>query len=186
MTHRRTSSTVPPPPRWAVWCAWAVPALILPSAVWRVSVVAGDPAGFAAAVAAGGWYLVLLSVLSMTLGLLTVGLVRPWGVVLPRRLGGWEVPARFAARVGIGGGVALILLTTWFFVFVTVRPFAMPVLIDTGGPAHPRPGRDVLGWYAPLVAWGPLVIAVAVDHGRRRIRGAAGAPRPAHARRGAA
>ncbi|SDZ50563.1 hypothetical protein SAMN05421684_5920 [Asanoa ishikariensis] len=34
-------------------------------------------------------------------------------------------------------------------------------------PAHPAPGWEVFRYYVPLAAWGPLVIATAVDYGRR-------------------
>jgi hypothetical protein len=47
-------------------------------------------------------------------------------------------------------------------------------LVDRGwspggrtGPAHPPPGSEVLRWYVPLLAWGPLVLAVAADFRRR-------------------
>jgi hypothetical protein len=168
MTSAHTSA---PPARWAVWCAWIVPLTILPSAIWRTSMVVTDERGFARAVTEGGWYLLLLGVLSMGLGLLTVGLVRPWGEIVPRwvpRIGGRVVPARAAARVAVAGGVALILITVWFFVNRLTGPFPVPVLIDTGGPPHPQPGWDVLRYYAPVIAWGPLVIAVARNYRRRR------------------
>lgn len=161
-----------PPPRWAVWCAWAVPLTIAPSAAWRVWTVFTDDRGVLGSVTGGGWYLLLLSVVSMALGLLTVGLVRPWGEVFPRWIpfvGGRVVPARGATRAAVTGGTVLILITIYFFALrIWGDPsFRVPVWIgdDT---RHPPPGWSILRYYAPLIAWGPLVIAVARDYRRRR------------------
>lgn len=58
--------TVPPPPRRAVWSAWAIPLLVLPSALWRAGKAFDDARGLSA-VTDGGWYLLLLSVLALSL-----------------------------------------------------------------------------------------------------------------------
>jgi hypothetical protein len=161
------------PPGWAVWCAWLVPLLIVPSAIWRASEVVTDPAGFWAATAAGGWYLLLLSAVSIALGLLTLGLVQEWGATIPGwvpGIGGRRVPLRFATTAAFGGGTVLILLTVWFFVYTATRPFEVAPLIGADEPVHARPGWSVLRWYLPLVAWGPLVVVIAADHRRRRLR----------------
>jgi hypothetical protein len=161
---------VSPPPRWAVACAWLVPLAVLPSAIWRTSAVVTDPAGFFRATADGGWYLLLLSVASVALGFMTIGLVRPWGVVYPRWIplvGGQRIPVRAVARIAVTGGAVLIALTVWFFVFNVTRPFEMPVLILADQPARPAPEWPILRWYLPAIAWGPLVIAVARDYRRR-------------------
>lgn len=62
-----------PPPRWAVLAAWAVP--LGTSLAEQV-------------------YVPSLSFVSVGLGLLTLGLVRPWGEVVPRRVPGPGSPAR--------------------------------------------------------------------------------------------
>jgi len=168
---------VPPPPRWAVWCAWAVPLTIVPSAVWRVSTLFTDDRGVLGAFTGGGWYLVLLSVLSMALGLLTVGLVRPWGEVFPRWIpvvGGRAVSARGASRTAITGGAVLILITIYFAaVHLWAPSFRMPVWVGDDTP-HPVPGWSILRYYVPLIAWGPLVVAVARDYRARREAAASG------------
>jgi hypothetical protein len=52
-----------------VWAAYAVPLCVLPSAVWRT----GGVLDGGVSIADGGWYLLLLSGLSMGLALLTLG-----------------------------------------------------------------------------------------------------------------
>lgn len=162
-----TTSTAPP--RWAVLGAWLVPLLILPSAIWRTSVVLRDDRGVLLAVRDGGWYLLLLGVLSLSLGLLTVGLVRPWGEVYPRWLpvlGGRAVAVRRIARIAVAGGVALIVLTGWTIFFNAVHPFRMPVLVGNDA-ERSAPDWTIMRLYLPMVLWGPLVIAIARDYRRR-------------------
>ncbi|MEH0982384.1 hypothetical protein [Micromonospora sp. CPCC 205556] len=52
----RTLAAAPSP--WAVWAAYAVPLCVLPSAVWRLSLVFTDDA-------VTTWYMIFLSALSM-------------------------------------------------------------------------------------------------------------------------
>ena len=167
-----TRSTVPPPPRWAVWSAWAIPLTILPSAIWRLWAVFEEEPGGPHAFLNDGWYLVLLSALSMVLGLLSLGLVRSWGLALPRwvpLLGGRPVHHRLAAATAHTGGwiiVALTLYALWNVTFGNLFTFE-PVL----GPPAPDelapPDLSVLRWYRPMIFWGPLLIALATDYGRR-------------------
>ncbi|MGW0521507.1 hypothetical protein [Crossiella sp. NPDC003009] len=89
-------------PSWARWAAHAVALTAVPSGLWRVAMAADVPVGFSeAGMRAGdipGWgsvWPILLSPLVEGLALLTLGLVRPWGEVLPRwipMLGGRPVP----------------------------------------------------------------------------------------------
>ena len=147
------------PPRWAVVAAYAVPLCVLPSAIWRLGpVVTGETTS--------PGYLVLLSGLSMVLALLTLVLVHGWGERLPRR------PARLAASVATAGGALLVAICTYFL------PHLRFGFVERGwspGPAadavpHERPGWSVLRYYVPLLAWGPLVLAVAADYRRRVFR----------------
>jgi hypothetical protein len=156
-----------PPARWAVRCAWLAPVTILPSAIWRLSLLAGEdhPLG------EDGWYLVLLSVLSMGLGLLTLGLVRSWGENLPRWvpvLGGRTVPPRVVAGIAVAGGVTVIAACLWGALHAEFGVAQGPVLIGDDSPAEEPPGTTVTLLYAPMVLWGPLVILLALDHYRRR------------------
>ncbi|TQL79174.1 hypothetical protein FB566_4775 [Stackebrandtia endophytica] len=140
-----------------------IPLTILPSAVWRG--VEG-----VRHITDGGWYLLFLSVLSMGLGLLSIGLVSDWGSVYPRwipLLGGRTVPARGAAAVAQTGATIIIALSayyTWNYNFGNLLTFTPIVGPDE---VKPSPGMDVIGWYLPMSAWGPLLIAVAANYRRR-------------------
>lgn len=169
--ERRGSAVPPPPPTWAVWCAWAVPVTILPSAVWRVSLLfrEGDPVQ---AVAAGGWYLLVLSALSLGLGLLTLGLVQSWGTRLPQwipRIGGRVVPVRAATFAACVGAAAVMAIEIYGYLNAIFGWFDPKPALRIG-PAVPQaePGLAVDLLYLPMNAWGPLLIAVALNYHRRR------------------
>ncbi|WP_344361649.1 hypothetical protein [Streptomyces gobitricini] len=168
MTTTPPVRTVPAPPRWAVRAAHVVPLLVLPSGVWRLLLAAGHRGGHTEAgyeaLGATGWgavYVVALSVAGEVLALLTLGLVSPWGEVLPPwvpRFGGRRIPPSAAVVPAAVGSVALTLLWTPFVLWWAV----------------PHPGMTPLGGtvagflYLPLVAWGPLLAAVTVSYHRRR------------------
>ena len=155
--------------------AYATPLCVLPSALWRIwhVFVAADPDCVGDAPAWERPYIFSLSVLSVTAAFLTVGLVRPWGEVVPGRVpwvGGRPVTVR-AATGAAAAGAALIF---------TVYAYAV-----LNGVFHWREGRRVPGcpppdqtdeaWlaylcYAPLLLWGPLLVAVTVAYYRRRTR----------------
>ncbi|MBM2619506.1 hypothetical protein JIG36_28525 [Actinoplanes sp. LDG1-06] len=145
------------PSRWAYYAAYAVPLCVLPSAIWRLTVP--------------GWYPAFLSGLSMALALLTLGLVHQWGHQVPHWVPGLRdrpIPARPVVRIALIGGWLLVALCVYLLVN---RMFHLleDVWIGIGRdePRHEPPGWDVFRWYVPLVAWGPLVIAVATDYRRR-------------------
>ncbi|GAA1031780.1 hypothetical protein GCM10009557_28150 [Virgisporangium ochraceum] len=150
-------TTIDPPARWAVAAAWAVPLCVLPSAVWRVSLLAEDDIRMDAE----GWYLVTLSVVSVGLAVLTLALVYP----VP-------VPARVAVVPAVTGGLLLVAISVYVglnavFGFVETGP----VLIgpeESDAVRRPEPGGPVAVAYLPLLLWGPLVLAVARDRWRRR------------------
>lgn len=161
-------------PRWALWAAYAVPLCLLPSSVWRVQLVATT------GLAGGGWYLVVLSVAEMSLGLLTLGLVHSWGEVLPRwvpLLGGRRIPVSAAVVPATIGAVGVTLLCTYGVlngIFHWVRPETLDQARSLSAfdvPANTsleRPGPWVAVAYAPLLAWGPLLAAVTWAYYRRR------------------
>ncbi|MBV6700666.1 hypothetical protein KV557_26800 [Kitasatospora aureofaciens] len=163
-------------PRWAVRAAHVVPLVTLPSGLWRVALVAGL-AGWGEVEAMGvaeKLYILGISAVAEGLAFLTLGLVRPWGEVLPRWvpvLGGRRVPARFAV-VTAGVGAALVMA------FCVYYPLNALVLHTHFGPTvggqdtvalpHGLPLLALIVCYAPLVAWGPLLAAVTVAYHRRR------------------
>jgi hypothetical protein len=155
-----------------VWAAYAVPLCVLPSAVWRTGGVLDGGVG----IADGGWYLLLLSGLSMGLALLTLGLVHCWGERIPDwvpGLGGRIIPVRTAVIPALIGaslliGICLYAVLNMTFHFVERGP----VLIGPDDIERPPPGWRVLVLYIPILAWGPLVLAVTANYRRRRNRSA--------------
>ncbi|WP_205304836.1 hypothetical protein [Nocardioides sp. 616] len=140
----------------------------LPSALWRLALVLGFSGGFTEQgltdldpTGSGLVYLVVLSVISEAAALLTLGLVQPWGEVVPRwvpRFGGRPVRTRPVVIVASAGAVALILLWTQLLFWWSVPHTDMT-------PA----GVHVVGLlYLPLIAWGPMLAAVTVSYARRR------------------
>jgi hypothetical protein len=106
-----------PVSRWIKAAAYAVPLCVLPSALWRLwALAAGLPPGCRRQVmkAWEPYYITGLSVVSFGAALLTIGLVRPWGEVVPRWIplvGGRTVPVR-AAVAAAGTGATLIFGST--------------------------------------------------------------------------
>lgn len=160
-------------PRWAVRVAHAIPLCTLPSGLWRVALVlglAGDDSGYQWS----AWerpYVLGLSVVAEVLALLALGLVRPWGEVVPRWvpwLRGRRIPT-LAAVIPAAIGATLLTLIVVYAVLNQIFNFVQP-LNDTGeGFSFSGPAAWAM-WtaYAPLVAWGPLLAIVTVAYHRRR------------------
>ncbi|MFU8871417.1 hypothetical protein [Micromonospora sp. SL4-19] len=160
-----------PAPAWAIRAAHLIPLITLPSGLWRIALVTGVPLGMSEQ---GGpvrlglgesVYIVSLSVVSEALALLSLGLVRPWGEVFPRRLpllGGRRVPPSFAITVATAGAIAVTLI--WGYA-------AWGLLVagnDLGGTTAGF--ALLLACYLPLLLWGPLLLTVAYAYHRRRCR----------------
>ncbi|WP_152365887.1 hypothetical protein [Microlunatus speluncae] len=184
MINRATTATTPaaavhprdgrPPARWAVRAAHLAALTTVPSGLWRLCLAAGFSLGYHpdwmahnAATVLDRVYLVALSLVTEGLALLTLGLVRPWGEVLPSWLplvGGRRVPPLAAAVPAGLGAVALTLL--W-----GANPLLFTDLFHD--PLEPDGGWQILmaSAYLPLVLWGPLLGAVTVAYVRRRMMG---------------
>ncbi|GAA1171221.1 hypothetical protein F4556_006139 [Kitasatospora gansuensis] len=167
---------IKPAPRWAVVAAHAVPLVALPSGLWRIGLVTGFPDWYGEHVWTA-WerpYVLLLSLVSEGLALLTLGLVRPWGEVVPGwvpLLGGRRIPVA-AAVVPAAVGAFLVFTLLGYAALNQLLHLVEP-LNDTGE-ALPNSGPGfwlLLACYLPLFAWGPLLAAVTVAYYRRR-RGA--------------
>jgi hypothetical protein len=161
-----TVSASPPPARWVVRVAHLAALSAVPSGIWRITMGLGIPVGFdTRGLGVPGWFTVVC--LAMSLGvegltLLTLGLVRPWGEVVPRRLpliGGKRV-APLAAVIPAALGSAVLMLLT------------LPHARGFGG-AHGAPTGPALvvmdACYAPLLLWGPLLGVVTISYYRRRV-----------------
>ncbi|MFI6893501.1 hypothetical protein ACIBM4_05230 [Streptomyces sp. NPDC050256] len=167
MTTTQLATSPPLPPRWAVYAAHAAALVTLPSGVWRLLLAAGFTAGYTEAgyeaMGFTGWgaiYVVGLTAGGELLALLTLGLVRPWGEVLPQwvpLVGGRRPNPRAVTVTASLGAVALTLILTQFaFWWAFPHPDMTPL------------GSTIAGiLYLPLVAWGPLLAAVALNHHRR-------------------
>lgn len=88
---RLPASTAAPVPGWVDRAAHVVPWTTVPSGLWRIALGFGVPVGFTGELAelyrAPGWitpYVIVLTLVIEALALLTLGLVKPWGEVLPR------------------------------------------------------------------------------------------------------
>ncbi|MEU3350900.1 hypothetical protein [Streptomyces sp. NPDC037389] len=161
-----------PAPRWAVLAAHAAALTTVPSGLWRIALGLGLPVGYSHDVLRDsfhipGWgivYVIGLSVVSEALALLTLGLVRPWGEVVPRWipvLGGRRVRPLAAVIPAALGAVALTVIWSGFPLWWTVEH----------RPAFSGPWRDIVGvLYQPLVLWGPLLAAVTFSYYRRHRR----------------
>ena len=110
----------------------------------------------------GTVHVLWISALLVGLGLLTLGLVRRWGEVVPEwvpGLGGRRIPRRAAIIPAATGAIALTLL--WLSVFSSTGE-----IFDEFG-VHGAARVVVFACYAPLLLWGPLLGAVTVSYARR-------------------
>ena len=157
-----------PIPTWARTAAHVAALTPLPSALWRLLLAFGFTAGYTEQglidLDVGGWgrgYLVALSLLTELAALLTLGLVQPWGEVVPRwvpRFGGRRIPYRPVVAIALVGATVLLALWTPLLFWWSFDHSDMT-----------SAGANVVGLlYLPLVAWAPLLIAVAVSYSTRR------------------
>ncbi|MFF0435526.1 hypothetical protein ACFYU9_25305 [Streptomyces sp. NPDC004327] len=158
-----------PAPRWAIRAAHAAALTAVPSGLWRIALAFGLPVGYSAQVLRHdfhipGWgavYVIGLSVVSEALALLTLGLVQPWGEVVPRWIpviGGRRVRPLAAVIPAALGSLGLVWLWTSLLFWWNVEEH----------PAMVGPWHTIVGvLYLPLVLWGPLLAAVTVSYYRR-------------------
>ncbi|MEV0530328.1 hypothetical protein [Kitasatospora sp. NPDC050463] len=174
-TARGRRGAVPGVPRWADLAARATVWTTVPSGLWRVALGLGVPVGFSGELAATtdryipGWgtvYVVLLSGLAEAVAFLTLGLVRPWGEVVPRwvpLIGGRTVHPIAAIVPAALGSAAL----TWVGMSSLFGGWASAM--SSPEAPHGTAGLIMTLCYLPLVAWGPLVAVVTVAYARRTL-----------------
>ena len=135
--------------RWIKAAAYAVPLCVLPSALWRLWALAeGLPPGCRQATQAWEpYYIAGLSVVSFGAALLTIGLVRPWGEVVPGWIplvGGRTVPVRAAVTAASVGATFIFGV----YAYALLNPiFHFRVAPDLPGCPSPLggPGAWVVG-----------------------------------------
>jgi len=152
--------------------ARVIPLTVLPAGVWRIVLGFGVPMGFTRTALERddmpGWGTVstiFLSVLTECLALLSLGLVRPWGEVVPRwvpGLAGRRIPPLAVVVPAAVGGVLLTVMWGWAVLGLVngrVEHF-------TGGVGW---RALLLGCYLPTLLWGPLLLVLTfLYEGRRR------------------
>ncbi|WP_404955553.1 hypothetical protein [Streptomyces sp. 147326] len=159
-------NVVPDVPRWAVLAAYAVPLATLPSGLWRLALVAGVPV--ASEPVHTGWgvlYVLTLTAVSEALALLTLGLVQPWGEVVPRwipLIGGRPVRPLAAVVPALLGAAALFVLS----ILVGVTQSHSLASGDLTNSAAQE--ALLVACYLPLLAWAPLLTVSAIAYYRRR------------------
>lgn len=170
----RVPPPAPPPPRWAVRAAHVAAWSTVPSGVWRVALVLGVPVGvmereeFLAAFPdnsplIGLAYVLLIGAVAEAASCLTLGLVRPWGEVVPRWipfLGGRPVNRRLAVLAAALGALAVTVL--WWILF-----FGGLLTSPSPDPGISADEALFVASYAPLLLWGPLLAAVTWSYHRR-------------------
>ncbi|WP_219689447.1 hypothetical protein, partial [Streptomyces anatolicus] len=153
--------------RWAALAAHAVPWLTLPSGLWRIALVAGLPVTAQEQSGTGeAVYILALSVISELLALLTLGLVRAWGETVPAWvpvLGGRQVPPLAAVVPALLGATGLFGLVGWAF-YAQIAGLGS----ETGVTDSTAQSALLVLCYIPLIAWPPLLTAVALAYYRRR------------------
>ncbi len=152
-------------PRWARRTAHLIPLLTLPSGLWRVALVMGLPImnyGYEMDLAESATIL-SLSVVQELAALLALGLVQPWGEVVPRwipLIGGKVVRPMAAVVPAVVGSVILTALWT-----VSIVRAPGSALFERFDDTFDKVLVTVC--YVPLLAWGPLLMILALNYGHR-------------------
>jgi hypothetical protein len=171
------TAMTPPVPRWADRAAHLVALTTLPSALWRIPLALGFSMGMLEDGApvhvhgAESVYVVGLSVVTESLALLTLGLVRPWGERVPSWfpvIGGRRIPPMAVVVPAALGAVALAAI--WGFAFRDGATLEGVEYTHWGWRAL------LIACYLPLLGWAPLLALVTWAYWRRR------SPRRGHAR----
>jgi len=146
--------------------AWSV----APACVWRILLGFGLTMGFdrghleASQMPGTGTINVLfLSIVTEALALLSFGMVRPWGEVVPGwfpQIGGRRIPTGAVVVPAALGGLVLVPLWTW----TVVGLFDMEEISGVGWRAL------MIGCYLPTLLWGPLLLWLTVAYYLRRTR----------------
>lgn len=153
------------PQTWARNVAYGAFAVTIPSALWRVLMVAGALPGTEALRtdhlrdAGGPGYVFALSAVQLVAGALSLGLVQPWG----ERIAGGRLPTWLVAAVATMGALAVTAL------FTIELPWA---LLHGQRPDNGLVQGAALvlmaACYAPIALWGPLLLAATWGYVRRR------------------
>ena len=164
------------PQRWAVAASWTAFVCTLPSAAWRVAMLAGADLGFAEAglfrdSTGGRLYVLGLEVVQVGAAALCLGLCMRWGERIPPAvplLGGARIHRLVPTVLGGLGAVAL----TWIIATLVVQFMGRWLgLTDVWTPADGMDvGQRVLLAlaYAPALLWPFALVLALIGYWRRR------------------
>ncbi len=182
MTVDAGRASVPPArtvQSWARWAAYGAAWSAVPSGLWRLGLALGVPVGFSGEMQhtlqgdipnGATVYMIGLSVVAECLALLSLGLVRTWGEVVPAWvpiLGGRRIPPLAAIIPATAGAVALTLC-------FAIIPLLTGAFADSRNNPDSPDGVALLIMdlcYAPLAVWGPLLAIATYGYYRRTPRG---------------
>lgn len=157
------------PQKWAVLAAWGAFLATVPCGVWRVLMIVGLMPGtedlrqfeLADNAALAYLYVFALSIVQLTAGSATLGLIRPWG----ERFLGRRVPLAPVLIVATLGGLAV----TWLFDLSLISALVAGQRPDAGLVSG-VPLAVMVACYSPILFWGPLEILATVGYWLRRRR----------------
>lgn len=151
-----------PPQDWAVIAAWGTLAAALPSAVWRLLMIAGMLPGTEALRRlheGEGGYVLALSITQVLAAILVVGLVRPWG----ERFAGIDISRWVPVVLGTLGGIVM----TWLFTISMVLGLLQGQRPDQGS-VHDGALVLMVIAYAPMLLFGPMTLVATAGYALRR------------------
>ena len=169
-------STGRAPQRWAKAACWTAFLSPLPSACWRIAMLAGADTGFAEAAlyrsnASGVVYVLCLEALQVGAAALSLGLCYGWGEKVPRwvpRVGGKAIHRRLATTVGGAGALCLYVIVGAYTVrIVGVSTGAWDGWNPMTG-MNPGQRAALIAAYTPAIAWPIALTARLVGYWRRR------------------
>ncbi|WP_210729206.1 hypothetical protein [Actinomyces procaprae] len=172
-----SSSTVGrEPQRWAKIACWAAFCSVIPSALWRLAMLAGVDTGFmyAAVYRDGGTmtvYVLGLEAVQLGAAVMCLGLCHPWGERVPcwvPGLGGRVLPRLLPVVIGGAGNALLYLIIGSTLLRFTSRWLGMSEGLTPTDGMSPGAVTVLAIAYAPMLIW-PVALTVApVGYWRRR------------------
>lgn len=168
-TLHLTGTVGAPVPRWAAIAGWASLLLPLPSILWRLVMLAGADVGLLGAEtyrgsAEGIVYVLALEAVQVIVAFLCLGLIRPWGEVVPHWIpvvGSRTIPRLLPTVIG---GIGLAVLWPVILNLVVRLSLTWAGIIDGWTPDIGMSAGEralLLASYIPFFVW-PFAITVAV------------------------
>lgn len=164
------------PQRWAKAACWTAFCSAIPSALWRLAMLAGVDTGFMYADlyrdgGAATLYVLGLEVVQLGAAALCLGLCYPWGERVPSwvpGLGGRTLPRLLPLAIGAAGNAVLYLIIGGTLLRLASRWLGLSEGWTPTDGMSTGPVVALAIAYAPMLIW-PVALTVAlVGYGRRR------------------